>query len=236
MTRFLCFVFLISFFLFTSFSKGAPVAAQETTLKESEEKAPEKTVPPSGLERKPVHLRDTARTLTPKDVKAVLDKYGFYATCWNYNGDFCNPEGDFENDFSENHDGTLTDRATGLMWQQGGSSEPVTWQETKTYVEEVNRKAFAGYSDWRLPSVEELASLMEKSWQNNDLFIDPAFDKAQRSIWSVDTRDMDTAWKANFHMGFILHFPKTTKNFVRLVRSVRGENPRGNATEKNQKP
>lgn len=221
MTRFLCLVFLIPLFLFLSFSTGPSAAAQEPSLQEKEKKAPVKTASPAGLKREPVHLRDTVRTLTPKDVKGILDKYNFYATCWNYNGDFCNPEGDFENDFVENQDDTVTDRATGLMWQKGGSSRPMPWQEAGAYVEAVNRGAFAGYSDWRLPNVEELASLMERSWQNSDLFIDPAFDKAQRSIWSEDTRDMDTAWKANFHMGFIIHFPKTAENFVRLVRSVR---------------
>lgn len=221
MARFLCLVFLIPLFLFSSFSKGPPVAAQELSLKETEEEAPAKTAPPPGLKRKPVHLRDTARTLAPKNVKAILDKYNFYATCWNYNGDFCNPEGDFQNDFLKHHDDTVTDRATGLMWQQGGSSRPMTWLEAKAYVETVNRDAFAGYSDWRLPNVEELASLMERSWQNSDLFIDPAFSKAQRSIWSEDTRDTATAWKANFHMGIIIHFPKSTENFFRLVRSVR---------------
>jgi len=216
MARFLCLVSVIPLFLFLSFSTHPPASAQEPSFKEAGEKAP-----PPGLKRKPVHLRETARPLTPEDVMTLLDKYNFYATCWNYNGNFCNPEGDFKNVFFKNHDNTVTDRATGLMWQQGGSSKPMTWQEAKAYVETVNRDAFAGYSDWRLPNVEELASLMERSWQNCDLFIDPVFDKAQRSIWSKDTRDMATAWKANFHMGIIIHFPKTADNFVRLVRSVR---------------
>ncbi len=221
MARFLCLFFLIPLLLTASCSKDLPVAAQKSALEDTKERGPEK-ISPTPLRTKggKLHLRITPGVLAPEDIKTLLDKYNFYATCWNYNGNFCNPEGDFENDFANPHDGTLTDRVTGLMWQQSGSSAPVTWQEAGQYVEEANRRAFAGYADWRLPTVEELASLMEKSWENNDLFIDPAFDKVQRLIWSADTKDTNTAWKANFHMGFIIHFPKTAENFVRLVRSV----------------
>ncbi len=204
-----------------------PVQKQEETLRpkgidaEGQEEASMKIVPlPVRIKGKAVLLRKPAQALGPEEVRSMLKKYNFYATCWNYNGDFCNPEGHFENDFQKNLDRTVTDRATGLMWQQSGSEVPMTWQEAKAYVEEVNHKAFAGYADWRLPTVEELASLMERFWQNSDLFIDPAFDKAQRFVWSADTKDANTAWKVNFHMGFIIHFPKTNKNSVRLVRSL----------------
>jgi hypothetical protein len=61
---------------------------------------------------------------------------------------------------------------------------------------------------------------MESSWKNSDLFIDPVFDRTQRQCWSVDTRGVESAWKANFHMGYLIDFPMTAKHSVRLVRSV----------------
>ncbi|MBW2303852.1 MAG: DUF1566 domain-containing protein [Deltaproteobacteria bacterium] len=175
--------------------------------------------PPKPL--KPIVLRDRPKSLSPMNVREMLEKLHFYSTCWNYNGDFCNPEGDFDNAFVDNGDGTVTDKATGLMWQKSGSPDPMTWEEARAYAEAANREAFAGYTDWRLPTLEELLSLMERSWRNSDLFIDPIFDKAQRYIWSADTRDLNTAWKANYHMGFVIFFPKSSMNSVRLVRSLR---------------
>ena len=151
----------------------------------------------------------------------MLQKYHFYATCWNYNGEFCNPDGEFRNSFVDNKDGTITDEVTGLMWQKGGSPSPMTWMEAKTYVKELNTRKFAGYNDWRLPTVEELASLMENSWRNADLFIDPFFEVKQRYCWSMDTMDLTKAWKANFHLGFITDFTMNSKNSVRLVRSLK---------------
>ncbi|MBW1799820.1 MAG: DUF1566 domain-containing protein, partial [Deltaproteobacteria bacterium] len=171
--------------------------------------------------REPVSLRISPQELSPKDVKAMLLKYRFYATCWNYNGEFCNPDGEFQNVFMDNKDGTVTDEATGLMWQKGGSPSPMTWMESKAYVTELNSRKFAGYSDWRLPTSEELASLMENSWKNADLFIDPVFEVKQRYCWSMDIRDLNKAWKANFHLGFIMDFTMNSKNFVRVVRSLK---------------
>ncbi|MFH0845317.1 MAG: DUF1566 domain-containing protein, partial [Pseudomonadota bacterium] len=131
----------------------------ETEASPIREAALKKEVP----RREPVSLRNRPADLSPKDIKAILMKDHFYATCWNYNGDFCNPDGDFENDLVNNKDVTVTDRATGLMWQKSGSPEGMTWSEARVYADRINRERFGGYSDWRIPTVEELASLMESS-------------------------------------------------------------------------
>jgi hypothetical protein len=203
-----------------------PTEAGETPRESDTEKEPkggeslQVAAVPQEKAIEPLNLRKEGKALIPEEVRSMLYTYAFYATCWNYNGDFCNPEGDFENNFQDNQDGTVTDRASRLMWQKGGSSRPMTWQDAKAYAEKINREGLGGYSDWRLPTVEELASLMESSWKNSDLFIDPVFDKTQRYCWSMDTRDRDRAWKANYHMGFFLDFPMTAENSVRLVRSL----------------
>lgn len=168
----------------------------------------------------PLNLRTASMALIPQDVSAMLSIFNFYATCWDFNRDFCNPEGDFENRFQDNQDGTVTDMATSLMWQKSGSPEPVTWANAGAYLENANQKAFGGYSDWRLPTLEELASLMESSWKNSDLFIAPPFDKAQRACWTADTRNTNRIWKADFHMGFFMDVPMAEKNSARLVRSL----------------
>jgi hypothetical protein len=176
--------------------------------------------PPPEAKKDVLRLRSRGKDLSTEEVKSMLTSRKFYATCWNYNGDFCNPDGEFENAFRDNGDGTVTDAATGLMWQQAGSDEAVTWIGTKEYADKSNRDRLAGYADWRIPTAEEMASLMESSWKNSDLFIDPVFDRRQRQCWCVDTRGLESAWKANFHMGLLMDFPMTSKNFARLVRTL----------------
>lgn len=65
-----------------------------------------------------------------------------------------------ENEFVDNADGTITDNATGLMWMQDDSGEGMLWQEALAYAE---TKEFAGYTDWRLPDVKELQSIVDYS-------------------------------------------------------------------------
>ena len=86
------------------------------------------------------------------------------------------------NDFVDNGDGTITDRATGLMWQKGASRSPIRFYETKEYVLELNKKNFAEYSDWRLPTIDELWTLLEKDKQINSVF--------DRTIWGCWSADM----------------------------------------------
>ncbi|MCP4374993.1 MAG: DUF1566 domain-containing protein, partial [bacterium] len=67
-----------------------------------------------------------------------------------------------DNRFEAEEEGkVIVDQATGLMWQQSGSEEELTYQQAKEYVQELNDREFAGHADWRLPTVEELLSLVE---------------------------------------------------------------------------
>ena len=173
---------------------------------------------PRDIEQGKIELRRKGEDLTEEDVRAMLLKYDFYSSCWTYNVDFCNPYGGLDNFFIDNGDGTVVDHATNLMWQKSGSLKVMTWGEAKEHVQHLNHQSFAGYSDWRLPTVEELASVMERSWKNEDLFIERVFDNIQKSCWSADTHGSDMAWKSNFHLGYIIDTPLTYKNAVRAVR------------------
>ena len=62
------------------------------------------------------------------------------------------------NCFVDNGDGTVTDLATGLMWQQADDGNARNWQEALAYADGLN---LAGYDDWRLPSAKELQSIVD---------------------------------------------------------------------------
>ncbi len=82
------------------------------------------------------------------------------------------------NDFTDNEDGTISDKATGLMWskQDSGAINDEgtileeddenyglgrTWVNTLEWVQTMNEINYLGYSDWRLPNAKELQSIIE---------------------------------------------------------------------------
>lgn len=134
------------------------------------------------------------------------------------------------NDYENNGDRTITDHATGLMWQQSGSDDDLEYNKALSYIKKLNRERFAGYSDWRLPTIEELMSLLEESQKGNDLFMDEMFDKVQWWCWSADKRSSGSAWGVYFGSdrvywrdlyvsGKIYWYYLTSDLYVRAVRS-----------------
>lgn len=164
-------------------------------------------------------FRTMGEDVSGERMRLIIREHDFFSSCWNFNSDFCNPNGDFENFFIDNDNGTVTDLVTRLMWQKGGSPGEMTWKEAWEYILELNNRNFAGYSDWRLPTTEELGTLIECSWKNGELFIETAFEGGQRNCWSADSRGDERAWKVNFHLGHIADSPVNYRNSVRAVRS-----------------
>ncbi len=66
-----------------------------------------------------------------------------------------------KNSFKNNGDGTVSDNASGLMWQRGDSQKAMDWEEALAYAEQMNREGYLGYSDWRVPNAKELQSIVD---------------------------------------------------------------------------
>jgi hypothetical protein len=106
-------------------------------------------------------------------------------------------------------DKVVIDHATGLMWHQSGSFKNMSWKRAKRWVIKLNENGYAGFADWRLPTLEETVSLLEPSEKNGNQFIDPAFDKTQSSVWTCDSNisssslSLDRAWSVNFNHSLV---------------------------------
>lgn len=102
------------------------------------------------------------------------------------------------NDFTDNGNGTITDEATGLMWMQDDNGEAILWQDALLHAESMG---FAGYTDWRLPDVKELQSLVDYSRSpatTNSAAIDPLFNSTQITNEGGDP-DFPWYWSSTTH-------------------------------------
>ncbi|WBF66856.1 DUF1566 domain-containing protein [Desulfovibrio subterraneus] len=131
-------------------------------------------------------------------------------------------------------DGTVLDAASRRMWQKQGSDYPLTWPEAGDYVAWLNETAYAGHSDWRLPTVDELATIMEEppmlgGYCMASVFRDGAenasgsgsvHDAARDSLWTCDRKSYMAAWFVSTTMGFVGWQDDTCRFGVRAVRTV----------------
>ena len=100
--------------------------------------------------------------------------------------------------------------------------DPSTFCNTQAYVARVNRAGLCGYSDWRLPTLEELRSLVDYSVPDPGPKLDTGFfPNALGSIlWSSSpvANHSDAAWVLSFDYGIDERDPKGSTYHVRLVR------------------
>lgn len=95
--------------------------------------------------------------------------------------------------FTNHGDGTVTDNTTGLMWiQQPDSSGFVSWDQAFDFCDSLS---LADHTDWRMPSIKELLSLIDYEWGDSSM----PFGRWTYSFWSSTTYAGNTnrVWKVN---------------------------------------
>ncbi len=131
--------------------------------------------------------------------------------------------GQTSNHFVDNGDGTVTDTATGLMWQQTTAPGTYTWQEALSYCEGLS---LAGHTDWRLPTINELGSIVDLAEFipsiNRDFFPDTQPSYYWSSTTNTDPYNTVCASSMDFCYGHEYNWRgKSNSDFVRAVRSVK---------------
>lgn len=115
-----------------------------------------------------------------------------------------------------NGDGTVTDVATGLVWQQLDDDVTRNHANATTYCQSLT---LANTSNWRLPNAKELASIVD--YRANRPAIDAAeFPDTDVRYWSVtnNPNSSNSAWYVFFESGAVQSDIKDELFFVRCVR------------------
>ncbi len=110
------------------------------------------------------------------------------------------------NKFKANKNGTVSDEATGLMWQQDDSGKGLNWADALEYAAKMNKKKMGGYSDWRLPNAKELQSIIDYSRSpesSNSAAIDPVF-KISSIKNEKGEQDYPYFWSSTTHVAAAL--------------------------------
>ncbi len=104
-----------------------------------------------------------------------------------------------KNKFVDNGDGTITDLATGLMWQKDDSKKGMTWDNAIKYADELE---LAGHDDWILPDVKQLQSIVDYSRSpktTNSAAINPMFNTSAIKDMD-DNKNYPYFWSSTTHL------------------------------------
>ena len=103
--------------------------------------------------------------------------------------------------FTDKGDGTIIDKETGLIWLKDANVNrlPLTFEGARQYLSEMNggQRPNFGYSDWRLPAINEIETLVDTSLFYPALPIGHPFTNVQNQLyWSSSTgrNVLDYVW------------------------------------------
>ena len=127
--------------------------------------------------------------------------------------------------FIDHDDGTVTDTNTGLMWKR--AAEGQSWENgrmkgecSEFYEASHIQQTFAGHSDWRAPTCQELMTIVDKT--RNAPCIDlNVFPKTQNDRYMSSTQleyPRHMSYFVNFCSGTPIIWGKTGGFYLRLVR------------------
>jgi len=131
--------------------------------------------------------------------------------------------------FTLHSEGVVHEPARDLHWTQDDiTTERVTHADALAAVAKLNEQSFGGFTDWRLPTVEELFLLADRTKYNPA--IDTAFFPSCKSDWywtatddaseekDEETGHSDYAWVVHFSHGRSSICNRTYSHRVRAVR------------------
>ena len=131
--------------------------------------------------------------------------------------------------FQDNGDATVTDQSTGLMWARcpeglsgtgcaTGAAAAFTWEGALLRARD---SGLAGYTDWRLPDIKELSSLVEERCYAPAINLAVFPNTPSSYFWSASPGGSSSsyAWYVAFSNGYANDYYRDYNYHVRLVRS-----------------
>lgn len=104
-----------------------------------------------------------------------------------------------------------------LFWQRRGAGFTVDWQQAGEYVEHLNATSWQGRSSWRLPTLEEVLTILNPPLHGVSCSSWPLFDDSVHWLWTSDHCTKKQAWMVDVVESF---FDRLDRDGVASVCAV----------------
>jgi hypothetical protein len=138
--------------------------------------------------------------------------------------------------YEEQGDGSVTDKSSGLTWMRCSLGQiwknntclnhpqGLDWENAKLAVQKINEDPKYFYSDWKLPSLKEMAFITDLRCKNPRINLSIFPNTPANSFWTSTTKLVDgpelQAYAMNFGEGGLVLSNLNQKYYVRLVRKA----------------
>ncbi len=92
-------------------------------------------------------------------------------------------------------------------------------KKSREWIESLNRVAYGGIKNWRLPTVEEAAALLKKNTPDGKIFLDAVFGEGFTVIWTGDVSKESESWVVDFQNGMTNHVKSKSRLATLMVSS-----------------
>jgi serine/threonine-protein kinase len=133
-----------------------------------------------------------------------------------------NPGGNFQHRYEiKNAAGLrlIIDRATNLVWTRQQNLVKMNLHKTLSWIESLNLVQYGGIKGWRLPTIEEAASLLKKNTADEKNFLDAVFGRDIKVIWTGDRFRDSGSWVVDFQNGMIQSAKSKSRLMTLMVSS-----------------
>jgi len=174
----------------------------QSVRKQNEKKSVEiAEAQPAAIKVEPVAvvLRREYKSLDEQEITAMLGARNIFDAQRN-------PGGNFKHQYEIRNVAGLRlvfDRATQLVWMRQQNLIKMNLEKITEWIASLNHVAYGGIGDWRLPTVEEAAALLEKNAADEKLFLDAVFGEDIKAIWTGDSFGESKSWIIDFQNGLI---------------------------------
>ena len=110
------------------------------------------------------------------------------------------------------------EKNSGLYWQRRGSGFTVNWQQAQEYVQFLNNTSWQGANSWRLPTLEEVMTILKPPLHGVSCSSWPLLDHTVHWLWTSDHCTNKQAWMVDVVESF---FDRLDKDGVASVCAVR---------------